>query len=114
MGRLEQAFPLEHLFMDIDDIAPGLDFVRVLDEHVAECDALLAVIGKGWIDASDAKGARRLDDPNDFVRIEIAAALSRGKRVIPVLVGDARMPRADELPEELRPLSRRNAVRTRS
>jgi hypothetical protein len=78
---------------------------------VARCDAFLAVIGKGWLDAEDEGGSRRLDDPNDFVRIEIESALRQGKRVIPVLVHDARMPRPDELPETIRPLSRRNAVR---
>jgi TIR domain/Bacterial SH3 domain len=109
--RLQDAFAPEQLFLDVDNIAPGLDFVRVLDERVAECDVVLAVIGKGWLDARDAKGARRLEDPDDFVRIEIAAALSQDKRVIPVLVGDAPMPRPDELPEALRPLARRNAVR---
>ncbi len=97
--------------MDVDNIAPGLDFVRVLEERVAECDVVLAVIGKGWIDARDATGARRLDDPDDFVRVEISSALSKDKRVIPVLVGEAPMPRPEELPEVLRPLARRNAVR---
>ena len=109
--RLQDAFAPKQLFLDVDNIAPGLDFVRVLDERIAECDVVLAVIGRGWLDARDAKGALRLEDPQDFVRIEIAAALSRDKRVIPVLVGDAQMPRPDELPEVLRPLARRNAVR---
>src|SRR5262245_28003345 len=97
--------------MDVDSIAPGLDFVRVLEEQVGQCDALLAVIGKGWIDARDDKGARRLDNPEDFVRIEIESALKQDKRVIPVLVGDTRMPRPEELPEAIRALARRNAVR---
>ena len=110
-GRLEHAFSHEQLFMDIDSIAPGLDFVRVLDERVAESDVLLAIIGRGWVDARNAAGTRRLDDPDDFVRIEIESALNQGKRVIPVLVGEAKMPRAEELPEALRPLARRNAVR---
>jgi hypothetical protein len=109
--RLHEAFEPEGLFMDVDNIAPGLDFVRVLEEQVAQCDVLLAVIGKGWIEAGDATGARRLDNPDDFVRIEIESALKQDKRVIPVLVGEARMPRADELPESIRPLARRNAVR---
>jgi hypothetical protein len=109
--RLHDVFEPHQLFLDVDNIAPGLDFVRVLDERVAECDVVLAVIGKNWIDARDETGARRLDDPDDFVRIEITAALSQDKRVIPVLVGDAQMPRAMDLPEALRPLARRNAVR---
>jgi tetratricopeptide (TPR) repeat protein len=110
-ARLEQAFPSDQLFMDVDNIPPGEDFVRMLDTQVAQCDALLAVIGKGWLNATDENGNRRLDDPNDFVRIEIESALKQGKRVIPILVNDARMPRPDDLPESVRPLTRRNAVR---
>jgi formylglycine-generating enzyme required for sulfatase activity len=110
-ARLEQAFRPEQLFMDIDNIEPGLDFVKVLEEQVAECDALISVIGKGWLDARDEVGARRLDNPNDFVRIEIESALKQGKRVIPVLVGEARIPPANELPEAMKPLAHRQAVR---
>ena len=110
-ARLEQAFSSEQLFMDVDNIPPGEDFVRMLDTQVEQCDALLAVIGKGWLNATDENENRRLDDPNDFVRIEIESALKQGKRVIPILVNDARMPRPDDLPESLRPLTRRNAVR---
>jgi hypothetical protein len=109
--RLQDAFSPEQLFLDVDNIAPGLDFVRVLEDRVAECEIVLAIIGKGWIDARDEKGLRRLDNPTDFVRVEIESALNLGKRVIPVLVGDAHMPHPDELPEALRPLARRNAVR---
>jgi TIR domain-containing protein len=109
--RLQDEFGQQQLFMDVDNIAPGLDFVRVLNERVAECDVVLTVIGKGWVDARDATGTRRLDDPDDFVRIEIESALNQGKRVIPVLVNDAPMPRPEDLPEPIRPLARRNAVR---
>jgi hypothetical protein len=109
--RLQDVFPPEQLFLDVDNIAPGLDFVHVLNDRVAECDVLIAVIGRGWIDARDGAGKRRLEDPEDFVRIEIESALTQGKRVIPVLVGDAQMPRSEDLPQPLRPLSRRNAVR---
>src|SRR5215813_4855936 len=109
--RLQEAFRPEQLFMDVDNIAPGLDFVHVLEQQVGQCDALLAVIGPRWLDALDHQGNRRLDNPDDFVRIEIESALSQGKRVIPVLVGDARMPRPDELPETMRPFVRRHAVR---
>jgi hypothetical protein len=69
------------------------------------------VIGQNWIQARDETGGRRLDNPEDFVRVEIASALVQGKRVIPVLVGEARMPRSDELPEAIKPLARRHAVR---
>src|SRR5262245_36697875 len=109
--QLEDVFSRDRLFMDVDSIPPGRDFVHVLDEQVAQCDVLLAVIGKDWLDARDDHGVRRLDKPDDFVRIEIASALKQGKLVIPVLVHDARMPRAEDLPEAIRPLARRNAVR---
>src|SRR6202166_506805 len=111
LGRLEQAFPAERLFIDVDNIPPGEDFVRMLESQVAQCDAMLTVIGNNWLDATNEHGGRRLDDPNDFVRIEIESALKQGKRVIPVLVHQARMPHPEELPEAIRSLSQRNAVR---
>jgi hypothetical protein len=111
LSRLEAAFPSERLFIDIDNIPPGVDFVRQLDMQVAECDILLAVIGKNWLDAKDEHGNRRLDNPYDFVRNEIESALKQEKQVIPVLVHEARMPHSDQLPESIRPLATRNAVR---
>ena len=113
-GRLYDDFA-EHLgedavFMDVTGIAPGLDFRKVIDESVATCGVLLAIIGQSWTDAKDAAGARRLDDPGDFVRFEIASALKREIPVIPVLVHGARMPRAEHLPEDIRNLAYRNAV----
>jgi WD domain, G-beta repeat/TIR domain len=109
--HLQQVFPPEHLFMDVDTIAPGLDFVRVLQEAVAKCDVFLAVIGKGWVDARDASGARRLDNLNDIVRLEIESALSQEKRVIPVLIGEVQMPESEILPAAIKPLARRHAFR---
>jgi hypothetical protein len=110
-GRLEQSFPTERLFMDVEGgIKAGDDFVRVLEEQVSACDVLLALIGPKWLTAMDEMGRRRLDNPQDFVRIEIESALRLGKRVIPVLVHKAEMPRADALPEPLKPLAQRNAV----
>lgn len=109
--RLEQTLGADRLFMDVDNIAAGHDFVRVLEDEVGKCDVLLAIIGKSWIEARDDTGQLRLDSPSDFVRIEIESALNQGKRLIPVLVNDARMPRAEDLPGPLKPLSRRNAVR---
>ncbi len=109
--RLEQEFAKDNLFMDVDAIGAGQDFVAVLERQVAECDVLLAVIGKSWLGMADAEGKRRLDSANDFVHIEIASALRLGKRIVPVLVNDAHMPAADALPEPLKPLARRNAVR---
>src|SRR4030095_14830730 len=98
------------VFMDVAGIEPGRDFRRVIDEHVASCGVLLAMIGKSWIDAKDDSGRRRLDDPMDFVRLETASALKRDIPVVPVLVHGARMPRAEQLPEDLAELACRNGV----
>src|SRR5205085_6183142 len=84
------------------------DFVQVIETAVGACDVLVALIGRHWLTITDGT-ARRLDNPNDFVRLEIAAALDRGVRVIPVLVQGATMPGARDLPDELVKLSRRNA-----
>jgi len=81
---------------------------------VAACDVFLAVIGPNWLDAKDDSGRRRFDNPDDFVTIEIAAALARNIRVIPVLVDGARTPKADKLPDSVKPLVRRNAVEVRN
>jgi len=98
------------VFMDVDTIRPGLDFVEVVQEAVGSCDALLAVIGREWLGASDDSGRRRLENPEDLVRLEIATALERDIRVIPVLVQGARMPVGTDLPEGLEALARRNSV----
>jgi hypothetical protein len=111
VDRLAHRLPREQLFMDVDAIEPGLDFHRVIDAKLSECDVLLAVIGPHWADSRDATGARRLDNPDDYVRLEIGAALQRDIRVIPVLVDGAPVPNRDSLPEPLKPLTRRNAVR---
>lgn len=108
--RLSARFGDASVFMDIDQIEPGEDFVEVIRRKVGACETAVVLIGKGWLAASDAQGRRRLDDPEDFVRLEVAAALQRGVRVVPVLVGGAAMPKADQLPEPLAPLARRNAV----
>jgi hypothetical protein len=108
--RLSDRLGSKNVFFDVDNIAPGLDFVEVLTERVAACDALVAVIGKDWLASADKTGHRRLDNAEDFVRVEIEAALKRGVRVIPVLVEDAAMPQADELPESLRKLARRQGI----
>ncbi len=107
---LSQHFERGDIFMDIDSIKPGADFVTVLEEAVANCDVFLAIIGPQWSSVSDESGTRRLENWNDFVRIEIASALKQNKLVIPVLVGRARMPSPDELPADLTPLVRRNAI----
>jgi hypothetical protein len=111
VDRLSRNFAPGQLFLDVDNVEPGLDFKKVLTDKVQQCDVLLAVIGPGWLDTRDATGARRLDNPKDFVRIEIEAALARDVRVIPVLVDGALMPSEEELPETLQPFTYRNAVR---
>lgn len=108
--HLTNRFGKENVFMDVDNIEPGLDFVEVLQQTVSSCDALIAVIGKQWLVTNDDEGHRRLDDPGDLVRLEIAAALDRKVRVVPILVGGARMPRAQDLPEAIAFLSRRNSL----
>ncbi len=111
-GRLEQSLPIERLFMDVEGgIGPGHDFFRVIEDQVNTCDVMLVLIGSKWLNAIDEMGRRRLDNPQDFVRIEVESALRLGKRVIPLLVNKTEMPRADALPDPLKPLARRNAVR---
>ncbi len=108
--RLATHFGKEAIFMDVDTIEAGVDFVKILEDAVQSCDVLIALIGKQWLTAKDTTGGRRLDNPKDFVRIEIAAALNRKIRVIPVLVDGVSMPRSSELPKNLSTLSQRNAV----
>lgn len=108
--RLVAHFGVDTIFMDVDTIEGGTDFVDVLEDAVQSCDVLIALIGKQWLSLKDNTGERRLDNPEDFVRIEVAAALKRKIRVIPVLVDGAEMPQPMELPENLRALARRNAL----
>jgi inorganic phosphate transporter, PiT family len=112
--QLRQAFPRDSLFMDVKgSITPGDDFAKVLNTQVERCDVLLAIIGERWIDSRDEDGALRLWKKNDFVRIEIASALSSRKRVIPVLVNGAQMPRDSDLPPSLKKLADLQAVEIR-
>jgi hypothetical protein len=108
--RLKSGLGRESVFIDVDNIPAGRDFVEVLTERVGRCDALVALIGKNWLASADKDGRRRLDDPNDFVRIEIEAALERNVPVIPVLVDGAAMPQATDLPETLKKLARRQGI----
>jgi hypothetical protein len=108
--RLREHFGHDNVFMDVDAIEPGLDFTEVIERTVASCDVLIALIGRQWLTSTDATGQRRLDDPEDFVRREIATALRRNIRVIPALIQNTPMPRAANLPDDLQPLTRRNAL----
>src|SRR5262249_14848286 len=96
--------------MDVDAIEPGVDFVKALDEQVAGCIAFIAVIGPRWLTARGNDGNPRLDNPADYVRLEIESALKRDIRVIPVLVDGASMPQSSDLPSSLQALARRHAV----
>lgn len=98
------------LFVDVDAVPLGVNFVKFLNEEVARCAVLLAVIGDRWLDARNEDGTRRLDDPNDFVRIEIGAALQCNIPVIPILLDGIKMPRANQLPNDLEELAVRNAL----
>jgi hypothetical protein len=109
--RLAQRFGHEQTFMVVDTIQPGAEFAAAIDGAVAACDVLVALIGPGWLHAGDVQGERRLNDPDDFVVLEITAALKRNIRILPVLVDGATPPPAAQLPEALVPLARRNAMR---
>jgi beta-lactam-binding protein with PASTA domain len=107
--RLSEHFGEDRVFMDVSGIEPGVDFVDAIDKAVGSSDAFIVVIGKQWLSATDADGRRRLDNPEDFIRLEIAAALRRNIRVIPVLVQGAAAPSSGNLPEDLKKLSRLHA-----
>jgi hypothetical protein len=106
--RLNAAYP-GRFFRDVSGIGVGVDFAKEIERAVGSSVALVAVIGPAWTTAEEG-GQRRLSDPEDFVRVEIAAAIQRGIRIIPVLVSGAAMPREDELPDVLQGLRRWNAV----
>jgi hypothetical protein len=107
---LVRAYGDNSVFMDVAGINPGIDFRKAIDDNVASCGVLLAMIGPTWTTIKSSSGDRRLDDANDFVRLEIASALARDVAVIPVLVHSARMPTPAELPDNLKELAYRNSV----
>jgi hypothetical protein len=116
-GRLHDALVARFgdgaVFHDVSSIDAGDDFVRALTAAVADSDVMLVVIGPRWAAPGPGGAAERLRDPQDFVRVEVGTALALGKRLIPVLVGGATLPDATALPEELRPLTRRQAIELR-
>ncbi len=111
--RLADAFGADRVFMDVDNIPLGRDFRTHMQQEIAKCDACLVVIGDRWLDACDGAGNRRLDNPLDFVRLELEAVLSRDIPVIPLLVGGAGVPGPGSLPKSLEALSYRHALSIR-
>lgn len=113
-GRLadcvKEAFGSASIFRDVETIDPGVDFVDALDRALKECVAMLVVIGPQWLGITDKHGRRRLDDPNDWTRIEVATALKRNIRVVPVVLDGTAMPDDADLPDDLKALSRRQAL----
>ena len=108
--HLTGAFGAERVFMDVDSLNLGEDFLDVIERYIDAIDVMLVIIGQRWVDAADAQGRRRLDLDDDFVAIEIGRALERGCRVVPLLVDQASMPDTKELPPRLSVLARRHAV----
>jgi tetratricopeptide (TPR) repeat protein len=108
--RLSSHFGARNIFMDVAAIEAGVDFAKEIEQAVRGCDVLLALIGPQWLIVKDGQGNLRLEDPGDYVRLEIATALGRGIRVIPVLLQGAPMPGANALPEDLKALAMRNAI----
>lgn len=108
--RLSAALGSDSVFLDTITIEPGVDFVEAIGDHIEECNVLLSVIGDNWIEILQS----RQTQANDFVRIEIAQALARGVRIVPVVVDNAQIPSESDLPEDLKSLARLNAVRITS
>lgn len=108
--RLLNHFSSSEIFIDVDTIDYGEDFIVAIERAVSKCNILLAVIGKNWLECRDKDGSRMIDNPNDFVRVEIRSALLRNIRVIPVLVEDAKIPASTDLPEDIKKLSNKNAI----
>jgi hypothetical protein len=111
--RLADAFGFERVFMDIDIVPLGIDFVDHVAEQISRCSVVIVMMGKQWLSIKDKKRRRRLDNSDDLVRVEIATALKQRIPVIPVVVQNASMPVADDLPEDIRPLARRNGIQLR-
>ena len=108
---LKNYFGAEKIFFDVDTIKPGVDFEQKIKTELDNSDAVLVLIGDQWLGIKDMNGNRRLDDPHDYVRLEVEAALTKDIAVIPVLLRGVLMPGEKDLPEKLCDLSRRNAIK---
>lgn len=110
VDHLRQTFSSKDLFLDVDTVTPGARFDQVLSDRVSRCAVMLAIIGPQWLTVKDKDGRRRIDNPGDYVRSEVAAALARGVPVIPVLVSGANLPDPADLPDDLKGLVMRQKV----
>lgn len=108
--HLRDEFGDARVFRDVRSIPPGVEFGDFIRQSLSRCVVLLVVIGRRWATETDEHGYPRLHQPGDWVRLEVATALRQGIRVVPVLVGGADLPKADELPDDLQPLLARNAI----
>ena len=108
--RLIAHFGAANVFRDIDSLAPGDKFAEKIREYISQCDAVIVLIGTQWLSIADAAGRRRLDDPGDFVRMEIVEAAVQEKLVVPALHDGAPMPGPQDLPLEIAFLAQRNAI----
>ena len=112
--QLDIAFGDEYVFMDVDSLRPGEPFKQVIEETIESIEVVLALIGHDWVTVTDAAGGRRLENPGDFVRLELATGFQFDRVVIPVLLESASMPRATELPEPIARLAQRHAIEIRA
>ena len=103
-SQLVQHFSKDQVFMDVDTVELGVDFVRAIEKAVGECDVLVALIGKRWV-GGEPGGTSRLDNTKDYVRLEVSTALARDIRVIPVLVDGMTMPNEDSLPSPVQSIT---------
>jgi hypothetical protein len=108
--RLVAHFGAARVFRDIDDLGPGTNFVARIESAIGSCAVVIALMGTNWAGALP-DGRRRLDDPNDFLRLEVVSAIQLGVRIIPVLVQGANMPTREGLPEPIKALASRQALR---
>src|SRR5688572_7399706 len=108
---LKEYFGEDRIFFDVDTIKPGVDFEQKIKTELDNSDVVLVLIGDHWLGIKDMNGTRRLDDPHDYVRLEVEVALTKGIAVIPVLLQGVPMPSEKDLPEKLHDFSRRNAIK---
>lgn len=108
--RLRTHFGSDRVYMDVDSVPIGIDYRSHINDFMSGCDVLLAVIGPHWLGTGEV-GTRRIDDPSDLVRLEVANALKRNVLVIPLLIDRTDMPVPNDLPEDLKDLTFRNALR---